>query len=140
MSIANGMTSSACSLTAGVDLRIRYEWHLELTRDGAEPGNPEIDVSGGEAALLDATLQSCPDRDDVEDHAVNHSPGRKPHLAEADELRAAAADDHFGHSDSAVTDFDTHASRSHQTAPDDENEPNLSRTSENMLLVGLPVH
>jgi len=52
-----------------VDLRIRYERHLDFARDCAKSGNPQVHVSCREATLLDAALHCNSHCGNIEDHA-----------------------------------------------------------------------
>ena len=121
-----------------VDLRIRYERHLDFARDCAKSGNPQVHVSCREATLLDAALHCNSHRGNVEDHAINNGSRREGDLTKTQELRPSTARGHFGHTDRAAADLDTHASRNHQRAPDTEDEPTVLQASRDMLAVRFP--
>jgi hypothetical protein len=94
-------------------------------------------ISRREAAFFHAAFQANAHRGDIENHTVNNGSWREGDLANTDELRLSTPYEHFGHADRAAADLDTQASRSHQRAPDTENEPIMLETAGNMLAVDL---
>ena len=61
-----------------VDLRVGHGGHVELTGDGPKPGDADVHLALGEAALFDAALERRAHGTGVDDRAVDDGAGGRP--------------------------------------------------------------